>query len=313
MKNYEEFKITLLLSVEQVNQLAGLTRLSNAREVSKGNSGGYTECSYLQRLLSSRLGGLLSDELDYERGLKDPSTRRKFTIHTQGFAVSVELNDEQRAMVTELAALYNEYSSYRLGKQVEYSFAGEVLLSQALDYALQNGLTLDERLEHDVQHWRDNVRRAKEKAEANGEAGYLPARNPSPEEATPEEPETLSNREEETPPQLLADRTDQYFEWLEHGTAPKDSHETLIPVIDADGVQRMATLDEVEEMREAAQGIYDGAPPEPKEPEDSFRDKGYLYDPARYEGDAYECGSVVVSNPETLAFVDALLEALYRR
>ena len=91
----------------------------------------------------------------------------------------------------------------------------------------------------------------------------------------------------------------------------EESHETLIPVIDADGVRRMATLDEVEEMREAAQGIMEGAPPEPKEPED-FRDKGYLYDPARYEGDAYECGSVVVSNPETLAFVDAMCEALSR-
>lgn len=143
-----------------------------------------------------------------------------------------------------------------------------------------------------------NLAASAARSEAKKEAGYLPARNPSPEEATP--------------PQLIEDRTDEYFNYLEHGTMPEESHETLIPVIDADGVQRMATLDEVEEMREAAQGIYNGAPPEPKEPEDSFRDKGYLYDPAHYEGDAYECGSIVVSAPESLAFADALLEALYR-
>ena len=71
MKKYEEYKITLTLSVEQVNQLSGLTRLYNDRMVSEGYNGSYTECSYLQQLLSFRLDEFLSAELDHERGLKD--------------------------------------------------------------------------------------------------------------------------------------------------------------------------------------------------------------------------------------------------
>ena len=40
--------------------------------------------------------------------------------------------------------------------------------------------------------------------------------------------------------------------------------ETLVSVCDASGVVREVTLDEAEAMREAAQGIYEGAPPEPQ-------------------------------------------------
>lgn len=298
---FEKFTVTLSLPVEQVNQLAGLTRLYNDRMVSEGRCPCYTECSCLEEILFSRLGGLLSDELDHAYGLKDPDTQKKFTVYTHGFAVSVELNDEQREKVTELAALYNEHCCYTLGRHVEFPMAGKVLLAHAVDYAIQSGLTLDEQLEHDVQHWRDNVRRDKEKAEANGEAGYSPARNPSPDEPE-QEPETVSNAEEAT----------------------SADEETRLSVRLADGSLTTMTLDEIEEHREAAQGIYEGEPPEPDEedflsvtplpcsyPHDP--DARYTpYDPARYEDDAYECGGVVVENPEALAFADALYEALRR-
>lgn len=68
------------------------------------------------------------------------------------------------------------------------------------------------------------------------EVGDVPTRNPSPDEAGPEEPG--ADGEEEEP-------------------------ETLVMVRDASGVVREVTLDEAEEMREAAQGIYNGEPPEP--------------------------------------------------
>lgn len=209
MMNYEEYKITLSLSVEQVNRLAGLTALVNA-------------CN----------------------------DKRGFEHYSESDVLKLALEGD-----TALSKVFKDCEKF-------YSW-----------------------LLGDLQ------------SEDDEKTGDVPARNPSPEEATP--------------PQLVKDRTDEYFNYLEHGSMPEDSHETLIPVVDADGVHRMATLDEVEDMREAAQGIYNGAPPEPKEPED-FRDKGYLYDPAHYEGDACECGSIVVSDPESLAFVDALFEALYR-
>lgn len=241
-------------------------------------------------------------------------------------SLASEMNNEQREKLDELLALYRRYDLCIYGCEplFDEDFSEKSALSAVLS-SMAEGYTLDRALEHLIWHWSIIVRREENRAQSvpDEEAGYLPVRNPSPEEATPEEPETVSNGEEEAParadgevgtlPQLIEDRTDEYFNYLEHGTMPKDSHETLIPVIDADGVHRMATLGEVEEMREAAQGIYNGASPEPKEPEDSFRDKGYLYDPARYEDDAYECGSTVVDNPETLAFADALLAALYRR
>ena len=233
MMNREEYKITLSLSVEQVNRLTGLTALVNA-------------CN----------------------------DKRGFEHYSESDVLKL--------------ALEGDMALFKVFKDCEKFYSW--LLGDL-------------------------------RSEDNGEAGDVPARNPSPEEATPKEAETVSNGEEEasahtdeepeTPPQLVKDRTNEYFNYLEHGSMPEDSHETLIPVVDADGVHRMATLDEVEDMREAAQGIYNGAPPEPKEPED-FRDKGYLYDLAHYEGDACECGSIVVSDPESLAFVDALFEALYR-
>ena len=234
------------------------------------------------------------------------------------------LDEEEQEKLAEYVALRREYDvacfpgrQYPKWCYTEEESLRHILSVAFLDDVLNEAIDREKRL---LKH-RQEIGPIRLGSELDEEAGDVPARNPSPEEATPEEAETVSNGEEEasartdeepeTPPQLIEDRTDEYFNYLEHGTMPEDSHETLIPVIDADGVHRMATLDEVEDMREAAQGIYNGAPPEPKEPE-NFRDKGYLYDPAHYEGDACECGSIVVSDPESLAFVDALFEALYR-
>ena len=47
--------------------------------------------------------------------------------------------------------------------------------------------------------------------------------------------------------------------------APEVEPETLVLVRDASGVVRQVTLDEMEDMREAAQGIYEGQSPEPTE------------------------------------------------
>lgn len=327
---FEKFTVTLSLSVEQVNQLAGLTRLYNDRMVSEGRCPCYTECSCLGELLSSRLTGLLSDEFDYAHGLKDSDTQKKFTVYTHGFAVSLELNDEQREKVTELAALYNEHCCYTLGRHVEFPMAGKVLLAHAVDYAIQSGLTLDEQLEHDVQHWRDNVRRDKEKAEANREAGDVPTRNPSP-EATPDEaekkPKAVSNEaafdDDEkawlfdnhcvdcafhSPDHECCDDTKWFCYW---SLTRSDDH--------ALGEMEPETVPNAEEE---APGDRESEP----DGEEDFLSLTPLpcsyphnptvqdtpYDPARYEGDAYECGGCVVENPETLAFVDALTEALCR-
>lgn len=71
-----------------------------------------------------------------------------------------------------------------------------------------------------------------------------------------QESETVSNAEEASvPASAVAD-------------AREEEPETLISVRDASGVVRMVTLDEMEDMREAAQGIYAGEPPEPQDEPD---------------------------------------------
>lgn len=106
------------------------------------------------------------------------------------------------------------------------------------------------------------------------EAGDVPTRNPSPEAAPDEEPETL------------------------------------VSVRDASGVVREVTLDEAEEMREAAQGIYEGAPPEPQI---LLEDRTDLY------FDFLEHGKVrpdvnkakAVATEKALLFANALAETVF--
>lgn len=115
-----------------------------------------------------------------------------------------------------------------------------------------------------------NLAASAARSEAKKEAGYLPARNPSPEEAAPDEaePETVPNAEEKAP----GDRESE-----------------------PDGEEDFLTLTPLP-------CSY------PHDPTVQYTP----HDPVRYEDDAYECGGCVVENPETLAFVDALTEALCR-
>lgn len=139
----EEFKVTLSLSVEQANQLSGLTAVMNAYQASRGIESRYLEVDVLSSVVTSLVENFL-----------------------------IEYIEEQKQL-------------------------------------LLHG--------HEAQLAED------------GEAGDVPTRNPTPDE----EPETL------------------------------------VSVRDASGVVREVTLDEAEAMREAAQGIYEGAPPEPQTDDNS--------------------------------------------
>ena len=152
--------------------------------------------------------------------------KKNFVLNIQGFKVSVKLTDEQREKFTELVAVHEQYVYIVLGHPSVLSDKESVPLSLVVEHAIKEGLTLDDALECDLQLWRDIVRReTEERAEVvrDGEEGDVPTRNPSPDEEL----------------------------------------ETLVTVRDASGVVREVTLDEAEEMREAAQGIYNGEPPEP--------------------------------------------------
>ena len=139
----ERFKVILSLTVEQVNQLSGLTALENAFQAKRGIESHYLEID----VLSSAVADLVEAHL-----MKYLEERKELFL--------LDMDDAQ--------------------------------------------------------------------SEDDGGEGDVPTCNPSPEAAPDEEPETL------------------------------------VAVRDASGVVREVTLDEAEAMREAAQGIYEGAPPEPQ-------------------------------------------------
>ena len=185
----EEFKITLSLSVEQVNQLSGLTALENAFQAKRGIESHYLEID----VLSSAVADLVEAHL-----MKYLEERKELFL--------LDMDDAQ--------------------------------------------------------------------SEDDGGEGNVPTRNPSPEAAPDEEPETL------------------------------------VAVRDASGVVREVTLDEAEEMREAAQGIYEGRPPEPLLIEDRtdayFRLLGIADWPETpCTGDYGLSDCLAEPSEETLDFVDA--------
>lgn len=92
--------------------------------------------------------------------------------------------------------------------------------------------------------------------------------------------------------------------------APDEGSKTWIAVRDASGVVREVTLDEAEEMREAAQGIYEGAPPEARIVEDRtdayFRYlEGDVWPDTPCTGDYGLSDCLPEPSEKTLDFVDA--------
>ena len=190
---------------------------------------------------------------------------------------SLELNDGQREKLDELIALYRRYDLCLYGHAPSFgeAFERKSALSDVLS-CMADGYTLDVALKHLIWRWNIIVRQEEKRAQSedDGGEGDVPTRNPSPEAAPDEEPETL------------------------------------VAVRDASGVVREVTLDEAEEMREAAQGIYEGRPPEPLLIEDRtdayFRLLGIADWPETpCTGDYGLSDCLAEPSEETLDFVDA--------
>lgn len=194
--------------------------------------------------------------------------------------VRLILDEEEQNRLAELVDLKREYDIVRYGHFCSEScYAEDWLLQLAFSRAMFNGLLDDElafqkRLLH---YWK--VRHASDEAEL--------------------EPETVSNSDEAAPGDVPTRNSS-----LDEATPDEAEPET------------------VPNAEEEAPGDKESEP----DGEEDFLTLAPLpcsylhdptvqdtpYDPARYEGDAYECGGCVVENPETLAFVDALTEALCR-
>lgn len=157
------------------------------------------------------------------------------------FRINVALDDAQLAKLLEMKSLANacdEACGFPPHRESKYELRS--LLRLAIELSL--GLLLDK----EIADYRDML----SCFSPHKEAGDVPARNPSS-ESGPGETEMVSNAEETS---VSASAVSD---------AREEEPETLISVRDASGVVRMVTLDEMEEMREAAQGIYAGEPPEP--------------------------------------------------
>ena len=241
----KEISVSLFLNDWCMDALAELSALRNTVRVASGQESVWTPESVLANVIMRNVNGLVHKDIAAYRGVLENITSGKPPLKCDGEAGDVPTRNPAPAMEEVAVTLeLDEGQQRRLDKFAALRRKGEVVPrpencythKATLQYILRV-VSFDAILD-EATAWEEELLKSRKAAvsefwdfepsdddeAAPDEAGDVPARNPAPDE----EPETL------------------------------------VSVRDASGVVREVTLDEAEAMREAAQGIYEGAPPEPQ-------------------------------------------------
>lgn len=240
----KEMKVTFWLSDEESATLDELTRLYNNHMVSEGRCPGYTQYSYLELLLRFRLGELLSDEFAYQQGRLNRNAKEG-DISARNPSPDEEPETLSNAEDVTKKGLVDFTFSVTEGNMIHNALCdvGQRALARRFPHTWLFPVE-DESLYNAV--WEGDTPMTLTPDECKTISDALYARGCSQSDAGYL---TIGNEHFDLA-QRIAFRLDE-------------EPETLITVRDASGVVREVTLDEAEAMREAAQGIYAGEPPEP--------------------------------------------------
>ena len=232
----ERFKVILSLTVEQVNQLSGLTALENAFQAKRGIESHYLEIDVLSSAVADLVEAHLMKYLEERKELflldmddaQSEDDGGEGDVPTRNPSPEAAPDEEPETLV----AVRDASGCPRTAMfDVYYVVDWDGVILE----------TVETNLYTEALEWRDMM--AERLGVDSEKLDVMTAEEYESEwgDGEEEEPETVSNAEEP---------------------------ETLVSVCDASGAVREVTLDEAEEMREAAQGIYEGQPPEPQLIED---------------------------------------------